>query len=131
MSDVARISRRIAAPPSEVFADWVSKSRLESWLWPEPLVQINPVAGGYFHFKDTMYGIAAEGMFEEVVPAKRLAFTWRWIEDESTSAVVVSFDDNGDGSTTVTVAHAGAPHERQPHEEGWASCLDRLEARHR
>jgi uncharacterized protein YndB with AHSA1/START domain len=71
-----------------------------------------------------------EGVFRDVDPPARLAYTWRWTapQESPESAVTIELRDDG-GATEVVVRHAdlaGEP-ERRAHEAAWTGCLGMLE----
>ena len=72
------------------------------------------------------------GEYRELVPRKKIVFTWRWDDDEAwenhDSVVTVELSDR-DGGTEVKLTHEKLPSEesRDRHNEGWNSVLDRLE----
>jgi uncharacterized protein YndB with AHSA1/START domain len=74
----------------------------------------------------------AYGKYREIAPFERLVYTWSWKEephnDIGETVITVTLADAGD-STEVTMHHEGLPTEerRKGHEEGWTSCLNRLE----
>jgi len=69
------------------------------------------------------------GVYREVVPNERLAFTWAWrTMPERESFVTVLIKPDGDGSM-LTLIHEQFFDEpaRDRHNEGWTGCLDKLE----
>ena len=77
----------------------------------------------------------ASGRFVEIVPGRRLVFTWGWEGDGSpvppgSSTVVVELEPEGAG-TLVRLTHSGigAPPVAELHRLGWERYLDRLEVR--
>jgi uncharacterized protein YndB with AHSA1/START domain len=68
------------------------------------------------------------GMFREVVPDRKLVFTWAWRSTpERESLVTVELKPDGDG-TSLTLTHEQFFDEaaRDRHRGGWAPILDRL-----
>ena len=73
----------------------------------------------------------AVGTYREISPPTRLVYTWDWVEEEyqvGETLVTVEFKDLG-GSTEVVLRHERFPaaEATAAHEEGWTSCLTRLE----
>ena len=72
------------------------------------------------------------GEYKELVPGKRVVFTWKWDDDEAwenyDSIVSVDFSDR-DSGTELRLTHVQLPSEasRDRHNEGWNSVIDRLE----
>ena len=70
------------------------------------------------------------GEYTEVIPGRRLAFTWRWehsAEDYPTTHVLIDLQSTDNGCL-MTLVHQGFPDDEQAamHNEGWNACLDRL-----
>jgi len=76
--------------------------------------------------------MTAFGEYRELVPNKKIVFTWQWQDDEDwtnhTSTVAVELSDR-DGGTELRLIHEQLPNERSRdgHNEGWNSALDKLE----
>ncbi len=76
--------------------------------------------------------MTARGEYRELVPDKKIVFTWKWDDDENwerhTSIVTVELSDR-EGGTELLLKHEQLPSEesRDRHKEGWNSVLDRLE----
>ncbi len=72
------------------------------------------------------------GEYRELVPEKKIVFTWKWDNDEvwenQTSVVTVELSDR-DAGTELRLTHEQLPSEesRDRHSDGWNSVLDRLE----
>jgi uncharacterized protein YndB with AHSA1/START domain len=69
------------------------------------------------------------GVYREVLPNRRLVFSWAWHSTpERESQVTVSLQPDGDG-TLLTVQHEQLFDQaaRDGHERGWIGSLDRLE----
>ena len=72
------------------------------------------------------------GEYRELVPEKKIVFTWKWDNDEvwenRTSVVTVELSDR-DAGTELRLTHEQLPSEesRDRHSDGWNSVLDRLE----
>jgi uncharacterized protein YndB with AHSA1/START domain len=69
------------------------------------------------------------GVYKEVEPNRKLAFTWMWRSmPERESFVTVTIKPDGDGSI-LTLYHEQFYDEpaRDRHEYGWTGCLNKLE----
>ena len=72
------------------------------------------------------------GEYRELIPGKKIVFTWKWDDDENwkahDSVVTIELSDR-DGGTEVKLTHVKLPSEesRDRHNQGWSSVLDRLE----
>lgn len=133
-----RHERTIAADPARVFAAWTTPRLLAQWSAPEGMrmprgwndvrvggrweVVLEPVPGGPAY--------VAGGEYREVDPPARLAFTHAWSTDAEPVETRVTVDLSADGRhTRLVLVHTGFADEwsRDGHEDGWRSCLDRLE----
>jgi uncharacterized protein YndB with AHSA1/START domain len=77
---------------------------------------------------------AASGHFIEVVPPRRIVFTWGWegngIPIPPGSSMVTIELEPADGGTMVRLTHSGLPADaRELHRSGWERYLDRLARR--
>ena len=89
--------------------------------------------GGRFQvgFKgDTGEQHDVSGIYKEVVPERKLVFSWAWrTTPERESLVTIDFKPDGEG-TMLTLTHEQFFNEkaRDDHSVGWSGSLDRLEA---
>jgi uncharacterized protein YndB with AHSA1/START domain len=125
----AVVERVIAAPPERVYALLTSA---EGWLrWGGTEAEVDPRPGGVVRVNVTGDGFAA-GRFEEVVPGRRLVFTWGW---EATGHPVppgssrVEIDLIPEGrETRLRLTHTvGAPGFGEMVEAGWRHYTGRLQ----
>jgi uncharacterized protein YndB with AHSA1/START domain len=120
----------VAAPPTEVFRWFVRPELLVRWIGID--AQLEPRPGGRFRFEVTD-GQWCSGRYLEVVPGKRVVFTWGWESGvipvpPGSSTVTVDLVEHPDG-TLVHLVHSDlAPELRQLHAEGWSRFLPRLAA---
>jgi len=133
------IKRFINAPRARVYAAWTDPAQLKEWWGPESVRTRNLVAdarvGGKYRWDLTNpegEEMTVFGEYRELVPGKKIVFTWKWDDDENweehNSVVMVELSDR-DGGTEVRLVHEKLPSEesRDRHNEGWNSVLDRLE----
>jgi uncharacterized protein YndB with AHSA1/START domain len=69
------------------------------------------------------------GVYREVVPNEKLAFTWAWKSTpERESLVTLTFKPDGEG-TLFTMLHEQFFDEdaRDRHNQGWTGAMDKLE----
>jgi uncharacterized protein YndB with AHSA1/START domain len=68
------------------------------------------------------------GIYQEVVPDKKLVFTWEWPGAPERESLVTFLLEPSDGGTKLTVIHEHLPDEgaRKSHEAGWSGLLDKL-----
>jgi uncharacterized protein YndB with AHSA1/START domain len=133
------ISRVINAPRARVYAAWTDPAQLKEWWGPENVQTRNFVTdarvGGKYQWdlvNQDGEEMTVRGEYRELVPGKKIVFTWAWDDDEAwencSSVVTIELSDR-DGGTEVRLKHEQLPSEesRDRHNEGWNSVLDRLE----
>ena len=130
------LKRRLKAPPAKVFAAWTDPEKVKQWMGPGEVkvlsVACDPRAGGTFNW--VMRTPDAEihdvsGVFREVVPDRKLVFTWAWkTTPERESLVTVDIKPDGEGSL-MTLTHEQFFDEdaRDRHQGGWTGALDKME----
>ena len=134
-----QIKRFINAPRSRVYAAWTDPAQLKEWWGPERVRTRNFVAevrvDGKYRWdliNQADEEMSVFGEYRELVPEKKIVFTWKWDDDEvwenRDSIVTVELSDR-DGGTELLLKHEQLPSEesRDRHNEGWNSVLDRLE----
>ena len=133
-----RVSRLINADPKTVFRAWTEADQLKLWSCPESAVvehaEVDLRVGGKYRLR--MRGAAGQihtavGTYREITPPRRLVYTWDWEEADSRvgeTLVTVKFTDLG-GTTEVVLTHElfSTTEAKASHEQGWTSCLNRLE----
>jgi uncharacterized protein YndB with AHSA1/START domain len=129
------VKHRYHAPPEKVFSAWTDPKKLGRWFCPvacEPvLAETDARVGG--RYRIVVRAQSGEehdvsGTFREVVPNRRLVFTWAWrTTPERESLVTVELKPDGDG-TLLTLTHEQFFDEaaRDRHQSGWSPILDRL-----
>ena len=129
--------RRIHAPPERVYAAWIDPQKIVRWFGrPDAATEtlraeVDPRVGGRFRFSFSANGEYYEvgGVYREVVPHKRLVFSWAWhTTPERESQVTVILQPDGDG-TLLTLHHERLFDQasRDGHERGWTVGLERME----
>ncbi len=102
----------------------------ESWrLWQGVDATLDSAVGGIFSM--TMAdGATARGEFVELVPHRRVVFTWGWVDRPGIppGSSVVEIDLREDvGETVLVLTHRGlAADEQGLHRMGWTHYLPRL-----
>jgi uncharacterized protein YndB with AHSA1/START domain len=122
---------RIEARPETVFGFFTDPVKMVSWMGNE--ATLDPRPGGVFHvgFVRDIGQAAARGEFVEVVPFKRIVFTWgidaaAFGVTPASTRVEVSLVPDGDG-TIVRLVHSELPETAvEFHKAGWGHYLERL-----
>jgi len=128
-----QIKRFIKATRDRVYAAWTDPAQLKEWWGPEG-VRTRSLTADMRVDLTSPEGeeMSAFGEYQELIPGKKIVFTWKWDDDEAwenrTSLVTVEFFDR-EGGTELLFKHEQLPTEesRDRHNEGWNSILDRLE----
>ena len=121
----------IAAPPEAVFKFLIDAQLMTHWLGS--FQRLDPQPGGIFQV-EVSPGNIARGEYTEVVPFRRVAFTWGWNSlrpdlaalRPGTSLVEIELEPQDDG-TRLRLRHSRLPDELRPiHGERWSTYLNRL-----
>ena len=120
----------IAAPVEVVWAHLTTAEGLVRWVGPAATA--DPAPGGVLRWTHPD-GATVVGRFVELVPHRRLVFTYGWedglmgVPPESTTVEIDLVEQ--DGATTLRLVHHGLPPEVvKDHEQGWAYFLNELRA---
>jgi|SRR6516225_1802749 len=124
----------IEAEPETMFGFFVDPSLMAEWFGISHVLEARP--GGTFRV-EVSQGNVAIGVFTEVTPSRRVAFTWGWesadaaLAELKTGATRVEIDLHPqDGGTLLRLTHTGFPKKLENlHAERWALYLGRLAAR--
>lgn len=129
-----KIVREFKAPVERVFKAWTDPELMVQWWSPEDIecrdVKADPIVGGAYriHMVSKDGNHTAYGLYKQIIPNKRLQFTWAWEEktDFPESVVTVEFENLGK-STRLTLIHEGivSQEEREGHASGWTTCLEK------
>ncbi len=134
------IRRTFKAPRARVFAAWTDPALLRQWFGPPgmtvPEAQIDLRVGGSYRI--TMLSADGEkyivgGIFTDILAPERLAYTFRWEEDdpalEHDTLVSLAFLDRGSETELVFKQEDFADAEsRDRHEHGWSATFEQLPA---
>lgn len=132
------LTRLLSAPPEKVYAAWVDPQKLVQWFGPAS-VEEGSVKADIDLRVDGSYRISfragggyneVSGVYREVVPNRRLVFSWAWHSTpERESLVTISIRPEGNG-TLLVFNHAQFVDEqaRDNHERGWTEFLVKLES---
>ena len=123
---------RIAARPETVFSYFIDPAKMV--LWKGTDATLDPRPGGVYRVDVTPRDIAV-GTYVELVPYRRIVFTWGWEGENSpippgSSIVEIDLIPDGNG-TLLRLRHVGLPTEetRSLHAIGWEHYLERLATR--
>jgi uncharacterized protein YndB with AHSA1/START domain len=132
------MERTFAAPAQRVFDAFTSEEVMRRWWhaghdWETPEARVDLRVGGELRVvmrnphEDVRYG--GGGVYTQVEPPVRLAFTWTWDDDrdQSPQLIEIHFAES-EGVTTVRFTHSGLWDEEAvaSHEDGWGTAFDNL-----
>jgi uncharacterized protein YndB with AHSA1/START domain len=132
------LTRRLNAATEKVYAAWADAEKLVQWFGPAQVkagsvkAEMDVRVGG--RYRISFEGDGGEyhevgGVYREVVPNKRLVFSWAWHSTpERESLVTVQLKPDGAG-TLLTFRHEQFFDQtaRDNHERGWTELLEKLE----
>jgi uncharacterized protein YndB with AHSA1/START domain len=128
--DEVRLEVTIGAPPEVVYRLLTEEHLFVRWMGIS--AQLDPRPGGLFRF-EIAPGQFCSGKYQEVVPARRVVFTWGYESDAmpvAPDSTTVEIDIEPLGETSVVrLVHRGLEGPMtQMHAEGWIKYLARLTA---
>ena len=138
-----RIERDFAHSISKLWQAWIDPDRLLLWFGPEHAPARDIIAdvrkGGDWRAclenDETGSRLYVSGRYEEIIPEKRLVFSFRWEGDTHEDGagvdtlVTVEFIALAAGRSRLVLTQVGfvSQDSADGHARGWSSCLDRLE----
>jgi len=132
------LTRRYPVAPEKVWRAWTDPQAVRKWWGPGPgepvsAAELDVRVGGRFRIVfGGPDGKAHEcaGVYKEVVPNRKLVFTWCWPNStpERVSVVTIIFTKMQD-ETELVFTHEQLFDEkaRDDHQRGWTGLLDKLE----
>jgi uncharacterized protein YndB with AHSA1/START domain len=131
--------RSYPVAPEKVWRAWTDAQALKKWWGPGPgdpvaVAELDVRVGGRFRIvfggaKGTDHEV--QGTYKEVVPNRKLVFTWTWPKTtpERESLVTIVFKASADG-TELDFRHEQLFDEkvRDDHKRGWSGSLEKLAA---
>jgi uncharacterized protein YndB with AHSA1/START domain len=135
--DELLITRIVDAPADIVFSMWTDPEHFKNWMGPgkyecraiEMDVRVGGAYRGMIYADDTGEGWFG-GTYREIMPNKRLVFTWMWDSGPSgelESLVTITFEER-DGKTTQLFHQTPFLNveRRDSHIGGWTSAFNKL-----
>lgn len=127
----------IERPVDIVFRAWSTADALADWFAPmaveRPDVELDFRQSGHYAIRMRLPGgqvFTTAGVFEEIVPNRRIVMTWRCDAfPDPTTRVTVRFIEDGAG-TIVKVLHENFENADTctNHSHGWELCLAELQS---
>ena len=131
------LTRSFAVAPDKVWRAWIDAAAMRVWFGqaeaPTWQADWDVRAGGNYRLVMRDSGgrdYTVQGVYREVVPNRKLAFTWTWprTTPERESLVTILFRPDG-GGTELDFVHAQHFDEavRDGHLRGWSEAFVKLE----
>ena len=131
------LSRIFDAPVSRLYQAWIDPKMMNAWFKPNEQLQSTctvdlRVGGAYEVRMQPPEGdpYVALGVYKEIIPDEKLAFTWRWAHEspDQDTLVTILFRPVGDSASELTLLHSRFPNveERDKHSEGWLGTFEQL-----
>ena len=133
------LTRHYPVAPEKVWRAWTDAEAVRKWWGPGPgepvsAAELDVRVGGRFRIvfggSDGKAHTCA-GEYQEVVPNRKLVFTWSWpnTTPERVSVVTIEFRKANEG-TDLIFRHEQLFNEeaRDNHKRGWTASLDKLAA---
>lgn len=135
--DELLITRTFDAPASLVFSMWSDPEHFRNWMGPEgfdcPAAEIDFRVGGAYRamIRSDAHGENPfGGVYREIVPNRKLVFTFAWDNDGPSAGVetlvTILFEERG-GKTVQTFHQTPftTVERRDSHVGGWSSSFDK------
>jgi uncharacterized protein YndB with AHSA1/START domain len=131
-----KLERSLNAPAEHVYKVLTDAKHVGRWYGPADDFKVTvhkwePKVGGKYRVEfispDGTINIVI-GEFKELVPGKKVAYTWTW-EGKPVIDTLVTFTLKAVGKRTeLTLTHDGFPDADMAghHNQGWTGCLERL-----
>ena len=138
MMSSLKVSRRIPAPPEDVYAAWLDESSLRQWMHVAPapcsVVEVDARVGGRYRL--VMLGpdgndAEITGEYVELDPPRRITFTWAFTATgDPDSLVTVTFAPAADNETDLVLIHERLTSDAAVtgHRAGWEAIAANLAA---
>jgi uncharacterized protein YndB with AHSA1/START domain len=131
-----QLRRTFSGPPERVFRAWTDPDEVRQWFGPgeytTPQVEIDLRVGGRYRFglkppRGDMYFLSGE--YREIVPPRRLVYTWAWEGGDHANEMLVTVDFLDRGGRTELIIHQeqfATQEQCDQHAQGWKGTLDKL-----
>jgi uncharacterized protein YndB with AHSA1/START domain len=134
-----QLKRLLPARRERVFRAWTDPEEIAQWFCPSAQHQVKVIEqdvreGGRYRLEikspdGTLHVVA--GTYRLVHPPEKLVYTWRWQQGgvgDTETLVTIDLHEKNE-QTELVLTHERFPDEevQQKHQEGWNSCLDRLQ----
>ncbi len=131
------LTRQFRAPPAKVWQAFTDPQVIRRWFgvsdeYSVTLAEADVRVGGRYRIR--MEGPQRDphevgGVYREVIPARRLVFTWAWVTTPDRESLVTVELRAANGGTELSLKHEKFfdDEARDRHQQGWAAGLARME----
>lgn len=132
------LTRSFDAAAGAVFQAWIDPAQVARWIGPRSVKATVEkmearIGGAYRIVMHEASGAThtVEGIYREIAPAKRLVFTWAWLDEAGKrgheSLVTIELRSLGK-KTEMTLRHErfDSKESRDRHDHGWSGSFDKL-----
>jgi uncharacterized protein YndB with AHSA1/START domain len=131
-----QVRRVYQAPVASVYEAWTDPEQVKRWMAPSDAygpteAEMDVRVGG--RYRIVMQAPDGElhrvgGVFREVVPNRKLVYTWAWESTpERESLVTIELIPAAQGTELLLTHQRFADAQaRDKHQEGWSGCLERF-----
>ncbi|MDP9018316.1 MAG: SRPBCC domain-containing protein [Candidatus Eremiobacteraeota bacterium] len=132
------IRRTYNAKRERVWKAWTNAEEMVLWASPDgmsvPELEADIRVGGTYRLtmmQPSGEKYIAKGVYREVTPPEKLAYTWTWEEDtpeeEHETLLTIEFRDLGEQTELIlTHENLASAQSRDNHTRGWNQWLDKL-----
>jgi len=126
-----RLAHRFAGPPGMVWAVWTRPELIRSWFGASHGFRAHDIAvdlrpGGRWSLRNVNGAVTeyVTGTYHEVIPDKRLCYSYHFEGTEFFSTISIDLTEDGD-RTMLAFLQTGFPNaqSRDDHETGWSKAI--------
>ena len=120
----------------KLYTAWSNEELVKRWFGPAddmvvPEAKLDVVEGG--HYRIVIENSAGEqfivgGSYKEVIPNKRLVFSWQWENSPVITTVELNFTALSDQRSALELIHTEFEDQEScdHHMQGWGGCIAKL-----
>lgn len=127
--------RKFRTTVQRLYAAWTEPENIIQWMGPK---EVNAVAAELDLREDGLYWVelqgeknshVIEGRYIEIIPNRKLKFTWKWRDGDSPETLVTLHFEEQEGFAVLTLQHENfaSKEAAQAHNYGHSGGLDKLE----
>jgi uncharacterized protein YndB with AHSA1/START domain len=132
-SHTLKIVRQFKHEPARVFDALTDPIKMSQWFFgmkggqAKATNDLRPGGKYMIEMTDSETSCTPHGTYLEIVPPRKLVFTWSSHKGDAETKVTIELFENAEG-TQLVITHELPPDAIPPHREGWNTCFDHLEA---